>query len=108
MEKTIESKVLQDKLKEEINVISKTILNITKTIGQIELNKYNVLNSEDKNIKKIAELEISKNALIVDFFRLKENFKEKIKEGLISLGIKENEIEEYAINIQTGEINRKK
>jgi len=106
MEKNIEKQKIEESIRVEAMKLISTIRDMTNAIGQIEVNKYHILTSEKPDLIKIGELETSKNALIVDSIGVRKRFKEKLKEGLKSLGISSQEAENYSIDLQTGEIRK--
>jgi hypothetical protein len=106
MEKNAEKQFLEEKIRLEAVSMAGTIRDILNAIGQIEINKHKILESETPDPNKIGELEISKKALIIDSINLKQNFKIKLKEGLREIVIKSEEAEKYSIDLQTGEIRR--
>lgn len=106
MEKSKETQKLEEKIRQEAIQMVAAIRDITNTVGQIEMNKYKILESENPDVTKIGELEISKKALILDSINLRHRFKEKLKEGLKGLGISSEDAEKYSIDLQTGEIRK--
>lgn len=110
----IDKIVVQNEIREEMAKRIEAINSTTNFLGQLEYNKFHIMNSITEEMKKeeyiiqIGTLEENKYAVYHQLVDMKRDIEKFFVEKLKELGIKEEEVRNFTINMKTGEVSKKK